>query len=44
MGKLVGTILRFVFSWIDAILVKLITTIYKLFSNVSELVLYRSCQ
>ena len=40
MGKLVGTILRFVFSWIDAILVKLITTIYKLFSNLSELVLY----
>ena len=39
-GKLVADILRFLFSWIDAIIVKLITTVYKLFSELSELVLY----
>ena len=39
-GKLVANILRFLFAWIDAIIVKLITTVYRLFSDLSELVLY----
>ena len=39
-GKLVANILRFLFAWIDAIIVKLITTVYKLFSDLSELILY----
>lgn len=40
MGKLLGFILRFLFSWIDAILANLITTIYRLFSDMTELVIY----
>lgn len=40
MAKLVGNILRFLFSWIDGVLAKLITMIYKLLMNLSELVLY----
>ena len=40
MGKLLGIILRFVFAWIDAIVVKLITVLYRLLSDLSELVLY----
>lgn len=40
MAKLVGNILRFLFSWIDGVLARLITMIYKLLMNLSELVLY----
>lgn len=40
MGKLLGSILRFLFSWIDAIIIKLITVLYRLLSDLSELVLY----
>lgn len=40
MAKLLGSILRFLFSWIDAIVVKLITVLYRLLSDLSELVLY----
>lgn len=40
MGKLLGLILRFLFSWIDGITVRLITTIYRLFSDMTELVVY----
>lgn len=40
MAKLLSQILRFVFSWVDAIIAKLITTIYKLLSDLSQLVLY----
>lgn len=38
--KILNIILRYLFSWIDAITAKLITTIYRLLSNLSELVLY----
>lgn len=40
MGKLLGSILRFLFSWIDSIIVRLITVLYRLLSDLSELVLY----
>lgn len=40
MGKLLGSILRFLFSWIDSIVVRLITVLYRLLSDLSELVLY----
>ena len=33
-------VLLFIFSWIDSIIAKLITQVYKLLSNLSELVLY----
>ena len=39
-GYLLNRILRFVFSWVDAIIVKMITTIYRLLSSLSELILY----
>ena len=38
--KVLNVILRYLFSWIDAITAKLITTVYRLLSNLSELVLY----
>ncbi len=40
MGKLLGSILRFLFSWIDSIVIKLITILYRLLTDLSELVLY----
>ena len=40
MGKLLGSILRFLFSWIDSIVIKLITVLYRLLTDLSELVLY----
>lgn len=40
MGPLVTKILRFCFSWIDSIVVKLISYIYKLLMDLAELVLY----
>lgn len=38
--KYLNIILRYIFSWIDAITAKLITTIYRLLSNLSELIIY----
>lgn len=38
--KILNIILRYLFSWIDAITAKLITTVYRLLTNLSELVLY----
>ena len=38
--KILNIILRYLFSWIDAITAKLITTVYRLLSNLSEIVLY----
>lgn len=40
MGKLLGFVLRFLFSWIDAIIANLITTMYRLFSDLTQLVIY----
>lgn len=38
--KILNIVLRYLFSWIDAIAARLITTVYRLISNLSELVLY----
>lgn len=40
VGKLLKQILRFIFTWIDAIISKVITEVYNLLLNLSELVLY----
>ena len=40
MSRITSLVLRVVFSWIDALTVKLITLIYKLLSDLSELVIY----
>ena len=39
-GSLLNLILRFAFAWVDAVISKLITTIYKLLSDLSQLILY----
>ena len=40
MGKMISNLLRFLFSWIDGIVAKLITIVYRLILNLSDLVLY----
>lgn len=40
MEKLALKVFRFLFSWIDSLIAKLITMMYKLLMNLSELVLY----
>lgn len=38
--KVLGTILRFLFSWLDSVVANLITTVYDLLLNLSNLILY----
>lgn len=39
-GKIVGNILRFLFAWIDGVVAKVITEVYKLLINLSSIILY----
>lgn len=40
IGKVIGYVLRFLFSWIDGVIAKIITEVYNLLINLSEIVLY----
>lgn len=40
MGHIVNNIFRFLFAWIDSLVIRLITMMYKLFTNMTDLVIY----
>ena len=40
VGKIIGYVLRFLFAWIDSVVSKVITEVYNLLINLSEIILY----
>lgn len=40
MGHIVNNVFRFLFAWIDSLVIRLITMMYKLFTNMTDLVIY----
>lgn len=40
IGKVIGNVLRFLFAWVDSVVAKVITEVYNVLINLSELILY----